>query len=54
MVGIAARNYCELQYKCHVYSDLSIDNAEMMKKIPLKSVICKENSMYIAIRRTSP
>ena len=37
--GINAGDYCKLQSKCHLFSEISVENAEMMKKTPLKNVI---------------
>ena len=44
--------YCELQYQCHIFSELSIENEERMSKIPLKTVTFNRNLEYIAICST--
>ena len=47
------KEYCELQYKCHPLSNISIENAERMENCPWKTMILYwKVAIYFAIRGT--
>ena len=43
----AVRKYCELQYKCQLFPEFSIENAEIVENCPCKMMICIERRPII-------